>query len=74
MKLLTKKSQKEVLGRLIANHIIAQTAIDKSNLETKEYRDFTTHLIENTLEIAECIGGINAMYGVHREIERRMKK
>lgn len=73
MKILTKNQQKEILGRLIANHIIAQTALDKSDMETEDYCDSTKHLIENTCLIADVIGGLNAVISVHKEIERRLK-
>lgn len=73
MKILTKKQQKEILRRLIANHIIAQSALDKSDMNAEDYCDATKHLIENTCSIAEVVGGLKAVISVHKEIERRMK-
>ena len=73
MKILTKKQQKEILARLIANHIIAQYALDKSDMNAQAYCDSTKHLIENTCGVAEIVGGLKAVISVHKEIERRMK-
>jgi hypothetical protein len=74
MKILTKNQQKEILGRLIENYIIAQSALDKSDMNTEDYCDSTKHLIENTCRIAEVVGGLYAVISVHKEIERRMKR
>ena len=73
MKLLTTKQQNEILKRLIANHMIAQYALDNSDMDAQKYCDSTKCLIENTCDIAKFVGGMKATIAVHKEIERRMK-
>ena len=73
MKILTKKQQNEILKRLIANHIIAQHALDSSEMSAQSYCEYTQCLINNTCDIAGIVGGFKAQIAIHKEIERRLK-
>ena len=64
VKILTKKKQDELLIRIVANEIIANTSIDKVK-ELKQH-------VENAFEMAEIIGGIEGARKVQRSIARYM--
>lgn len=77
MKILNKKTQKEILLMLAANHIIAEDALRKvepDKMSVDAYIDAKSHLIENTVRIASRVAGTEGMDTVRKMIESRTKR
>lgn len=74
MKILTKKTQKELLARLAANEIIAKAALIKANMDNKSYCDSVDHLIDNTIQCAILIAGIDGALTVQDMVDSKREK
>lgn len=57
MKILTKKEQRELVDKIIANAVIAQEAIIKADLPVEQFTDSVQHLIDNTADMVYAING-----------------
>lgn len=57
MKILTKKEQRELVDKIIANAVIAQEAIIKADLPVEQFADSVQHLIDNTADMVYAING-----------------
>lgn len=68
MKILNNKKIKDSLNRLVANYIISIDALKKIEMSASDYLDASEHLIDNTLTIANYLGGIEGMYYVNDQI------
>ena len=68
MKILNNEKIKDSLNRIVANYIIAYDALKKADMSVKSYADATEHLIDNTITIANNLGGIKAIYYVNNLI------
>lgn len=71
MKILTRKKQDEILKRLCANEIIRASYVSELG-EESFYA--TVRESENSLEIANIVGGINGVIKVKNTVERMVKK
>ena len=68
MKILNNKKIKDSLNRLVANYIISIDALKKIEMSVSDYSDASEHIIDNTITIANNLGGIKAMYYVNNQI------
>ena len=57
MKILSKKEQRELVDKIIANAILAQEAIIKADLPVNQFTDYIDKLISNTTDIVFAING-----------------
>lgn len=57
MKILSKKEQRELVDKIIANAVLAQEAIIKSDLPVNQFTDYIDKLISNTTDIIFAING-----------------
>ena len=56
-KILSKKEQRELVDKIIANAVLAQEAIIKSDLPVNQFTDYIDKLISNTTDIIFAING-----------------
>lgn len=56
-KILSKKEQRELVDKIIANAVLAQEAIIKSDLPVSQFTDYIDKLISNTTDIIFAING-----------------
>lgn len=76
MKILNKKTQKEILLMLAANYLIAENAVKKiepDKMSAAAYFDTMEHLIENTCRIAIRVAGTEGLKTVRNMIESKHK-
>lgn len=57
MKILSKKEQRKIVDKIIANAILAQEAIIKADLQVSQFTHYTDNLIANTTDIVFAING-----------------
>lgn len=57
MKILSKKEQRELVDKIIANAVLTQEAIIKSDLPVNQFTDYIDKLISNTTDIIFAING-----------------
>jgi len=81
MKILTSKQVNDALNRIAANYLITVDALEKANLadeiDIRQFMDATEHLTDNSLELANIIGGTKGMLQLNSRIEsyrRKLKK
>ena len=57
MKILSKKEQRELVDKIIANAVIAQEVIIKADLPVSQFTDYIDKLISNTTDVVFAING-----------------
>lgn len=74
MKILSDKQVNEAIGRIAANQLIAEDALKRAHrngsLTPDEFSDATSHLDDNTIELASAIGGIKGISKLNEIVER----
>lgn len=73
MKILSKKKQKQVCQRIVANAIIAFDLLDVDNLPADKLIRYTKAILENTCNAVGDVGGIKAMYAASEAMARYHK-
>lgn len=54
MKILSKKEQRKIVDKIVANAILTQEAIIKADLQVSQFTHYTDNLIANTTDIVFC--------------------
>ena len=57
MKILSKKEQRELVDKIIANAVIAQEVIIKADLLVSQFTDYIDKLISNATDVVFAING-----------------
>ncbi len=73
MKILSKKQQKEVCQRIVANAIIALDLLDVDNLPADKIIRYTKSILENTCDAVGDVGGIEALFAARETMVRYHK-
>lgn len=78
MKIISKKKQRECIGRLIAIRRITDDMNYQSTLgicknDVKRWADNMEYLADNILEIANIIGGIDGMKAIQIDLKKEME-
>ncbi len=77
MKILNRKTQKEILTILAQNYLIAEDAIKKvepEKMSAESYFKTMEHLVENTCRAAIRVAGVQGMYAVKEMIDKARKR
>lgn len=73
MKILTSKQVNDALNRIAANYLITVDALEKANMadeiDVRQFMDATEHLTDNSLELANIIGGTKGMLQLNSRVE-----
>lgn len=74
MKILTDKQVNNAINRIAANQLIAEDALKRAHmadaLSLKEFSDATSHLDDNSIELASIIGGLRGISMLNERVER----
>lgn len=74
MKLLTNKQVKNAINCIAANQLIAEDALKRAHeadkLSLGEFSDATSHLADNSIELAGIIGGAKGVSRLNEIVER----
>lgn len=74
MKILSNKQVNHIIGRIAANQLIAEDALNRAHragtLTLNEFSDATSHLADNSIELASIIGGIKGISKLNDIVER----
>lgn len=74
MKILTNKQTNNSINRIAANQIIAEDALKRAHLAgtltLNEFSDATSHLADNSIELASIIGGVKGISKLNEIVER----
>lgn len=74
MKILSDKQVNKAIGRIAANQLIVEDALSRAfctdTLSLEEFSDATSHLADNSIELASIIGGIKGISRLNEIVER----
>lgn len=70
MKILTRKKQKEILAKQIANVLIFRHAMATSNMPGEERVECLDYFIQNTCDVIYTTSGINGIITAKGELEK----
>lgn len=74
MKILTDKQVNNTINRIAANQMIAEDALKRAHeagtLTLGEFSDATSHLADNSIELASIIGGLKGISTLNERVER----
>lgn len=74
MKILSDKQVDKAIYRIAANQIIAEDALKRAHLTDAlslgEFSDATSHLADNSIELAGIIGGAKGVSRLNEIVER----
>lgn len=74
MKILSDKQVDKAINRIAANQIIAEDALKRAHqtdaLSLGEFSDATSHLADNSIELASIIGGVKGISKLNEIVER----
>ena len=74
MKILSDKKVNDAIYRIAANQLIAEDALKRAHisgdLSLECYADASSHLVDNTVELASIIGGAEGISKLNNMVER----
>lgn len=74
MKIISYKQANDIINRVAANQIIAEDALKRAHragaLTLNEFSDATSHLADNSIELASIARGIKGISKLNEIVER----
>lgn len=74
MNILSNKQVNNAINRIAANQLIAEDALKRAHeadkLSSGEFSDATSHLADNSIELASIIGGLKGISTLNERVER----
>lgn len=78
MRIIRNKQIREAIFRIAANHIIALDTLNKANdkdvMTVEQYADAVQHITDNSVELAQLIGGLKGIVMLDRIVKSKMNK